>query len=84
MTNRRFPLLIRWLFSFALIALTYNPTDWNFVRWASANYETHLSVVVLLALILFILYIIFLRATLNSIGAAGMVLILAVIWVIVT
>ena len=36
--------LIRWLFAFVLLAATYNPTQWNFVRWAMANYTDMLSV----------------------------------------
>lgn len=74
-----FGLFARWLFAFALFALTYNPTQWNFVRWALENYEAHLSVAVLMGLILTIGYIIYLRATLRSIGAFGMFLVLAVV-----
>jgi len=71
--------LIRWVFAFALLAATYNPTDWNYVRWSMANYETSLSLTVLFGLILLIGYIIYLRATLRSIGIFGMILILAVV-----
>ena len=76
----------RWLFAFVLIAATFNPTELNYVRWAMANYSDNLSIAVLLGLILLISYIIYLRATLRSIGAFGMFLILAVvgalIWVL--
>ena len=74
-----FGLFARWLFAFARLALAYNPTQWNFVRWALENYEAHLSVAVLMGLILTIGYIIYLRATLRSIGAFGMFLVLAVV-----
>ena len=74
-----FGLFARWLFAFALLALTYNPTQWNFARWALENYEAHLSGAVLMGLILTIGYIIYLRATLRSIGAFGMFLVLAVV-----
>jgi hypothetical protein len=30
-------ILLRWLGAFVLLALTYNPTEWNFTRWAEAN-----------------------------------------------
>jgi len=76
-------LLIRWIFAVVLVTATYNPTQWNFVRWAAANYETRLSLVALFALILFVAYIIFFRATLRSIGPFGMLLVLALIGVIV-
>lgn len=78
--------LIRWAFTFLLLAATYNPTQWNFVRWAIGNYQNMLSVTVLVGLILAIGYIIFLRATLRSIGMFGMLLVLAVagtlLWVL--
>lgn len=75
--------LIRWVFAFVLLAATYNPTEWNFVRWSMANYETSLSITVLFALILLVGYIIYLRATLRSIGIFGMVLVLAVVGTLV-
>lgn len=71
--------VIRWIFAFVLLTATYNPTDWNYVRWSMANADSNLSVTVLLGLILFVGYIIYLRATLRSIGIFGMILILAVV-----
>jgi Na+/glutamate symporter len=62
-----------------LLVATYNPTEWNYVRWSMANYETSLSLTVLFGLILLVGYIIYLRATLRSIGVFGMILILAVV-----
>ena len=78
--------IIRWVFAFVLLAATYNPTAWNYVRWSMVNYTEMLSVVVLAGLVLLIGYIIYLRATLRSIGVFGMLLVLAVagtlIWVL--
>ena len=71
--------IIRWVFAFVLLALTYNPTQWNFVRWSMTNYEAQLPLTVLFGLILLVGYIIYLRATLRSIGMFGMLLILAVV-----
>ena len=71
--------VIRWVFAFVLLAATYNPTEWNYVRWSMTNADTNLSMAVLLGLILGVGYIIYLRATLRSIGIFGMVLILAVV-----
>ncbi len=77
---------IRWAFAFALLALTYNPTRWNYAVWAQSNFESMLSVTVFLGLLLLIGYIIYLRASLRSIGIFGMLLVLAVfgtlIWVL--
>ena len=71
--------LLRWLFAFLLLAATYNPTDWNFVSWATDGNHREWSVVVLSGLVLAVGYIIYLRATFRSIGLAGMVLVLAVV-----
>ena len=60
--------LLRWLFAFVLVAVTYNPTDYNFVRWAATEGQNQLSVTVLAGLVLLVGYIIYLRATLRSIG----------------
>lgn len=70
---------LRWVFAFVLLAVTYNPTDWNYVRWTLANYENHLSLAVLLGLILLIGYIVYARATIRSIGGFGMLLVVAVV-----
>ena len=78
--------VIRWVFAFGLLAATFNPTQWNYVRWAQAEYDAQLPLVVLLGLILLVGYIIYLRATLRSIGGFGMALVLAIvaalIWVL--
>ena len=70
--------VLRWLFAFLLLAATYNPTDWNFIRWV-------MSVAVLGSLLLIVGYIIYLRATMRSIGPIGMLLVLglvgALLWV---
>ena len=71
--------VISWIFAFVLLAATYNPTQWNYVHWSMTNYETSLSITVLFGLILLIGYIIYLRATLRSIGFFGLLLILAVV-----
>lgn len=71
--------VIRWIFAFVLLAATYNPTQWNYVRWATENADSNLSLTVLFGLILFVGYIIYLRATLRSIGIFGMILVLAVV-----
>ena len=78
--------LLRWAFAFILLAATYNPTDWNLVSWSMANYRAQIPLTILATLVLLVGYIIYVRATLRSIGLFGMVLILAVagtlIWVL--
>lgn len=80
-------ILWRWLFAFVLISATYNPTPWNFTQFAVTNFEQELPSIVLSGLLLFIGYILFLRATLRSIGGFGMLMIFAVVaalsWVMI-
>lgn len=79
--------VIRWLAAFVLLALTFNPTDLNFVRWAQDAWNTQTPFVVLAGLVLLTGYIIYLRATFRSIGAFGMGLIAAIfaalVWVLI-
>ncbi|CUH67733.1 hypothetical protein TG4357_03178 [Thalassovita gelatinovora] len=72
-------LLLRWVVVFILLTATFNPTEWNYTAWAMKNYNEQLPMAVLLGLLLTIGYIVYLRATLRSIGGFGMFLILAVI-----
>jgi len=69
----------RWAFAFILLAATYNPTEWNYSRWATDFYETQTPMVVFFGLLLFIGYIIYFRATLRSIGGFGMLLVAALV-----
>lgn len=77
---------IRWAFAFVLLAATYNPTGWNLTRWGMENWETQMPLTLFLGLLLLVGYIIYLRATLRSIGLFGMVLILLIaatfLWVL--
>lgn len=79
--------ILRWACAFLLLALTFNPTRYNYIAWVRDYGETNLSLAVLFGLLLFVGYIIYLRATLRSIGAFGMLLIIALvgagIWVLV-
>ncbi|WP_420568102.1 DUF6524 family protein [Thalassovita sp.] len=70
---------LRWLAAFILLALTYNPSGFNYAKWASLSYSSQLPMVVLLGLLLLVGYIVYLRATLRSIGAFGMFLVMAII-----
>ena len=71
--------VLRWLFAFLLLAATYNPTQWNYSTWVMQNGQENLSVAVLCGLLLIIGYIIYLRATMRSIGVIGMALVLALV-----
>ena len=77
---------LRWLAAFVLLALTFNPTDFNYIRWATENSNSQLPLVILFGLLLFIGYVIYLRATFRSIGVFGILLVAgvfgALIWVL--
>lgn len=78
--------LIRWVSAFVLLTLTFNPTEMNYVRWATTNWQDQMPIAVLGGLVLMVAYVLFLTAVLRGIGRTGVVLILAVlaalIWVL--
>lgn len=78
--------LLRWLGAFILLAATFNPTEWNYVKWSIANGNTQLPLTLFLGLVLLIGFIIYVLATLRSIGAFGMLLVAALfgsgLWVL--
>jgi len=78
--------LLRWLFAFLLIAATFNPTKYNYIRFARDNLDAQLPLIVLAGLVLLVGYVIYLRATLRSIGSFGIILVSAlvgaVVWVL--
>lgn len=80
-------ILLRWLGAFLLLAATFNPTPYNYVRWSQANWQTQMPLTVLLGLLLAVGYIIYVGATFRSLGAFGMIVIAAlfgaVIWVLI-
>lgn len=71
--------LLRWLMAFLLLAATFNPTRWNYIRWTQENFSDQMPMAVLLGLLLLVGYIIYLRATVRSIGVFGMGLVLAIV-----
>lgn len=79
--------LFRWLAALVLLAATWNPTGYSYVGWAMAQYPAELPLIVLFGLVLAVGYIIYLRATLRSIGPFGMLLVAAVfaalVWVLI-
>ena len=78
--------LTRWLAAFGLLAATYNPTEWSYIRWAVKKWNEQLPLAVLIGLVLLVAYVLFLTAVLRGIGTLGVFLIAAVlaalIWVL--
>jgi len=77
--GRKMGFVLRWICAFGLLTATFNPTEYNYATWVRDFGRENLSVAVLLGLLLMIGYIIYLRATLRSIGGFGMMLVLAVV-----
>ena len=75
--NMRF--FLRWLCAFGLLAVTFNPTKFNYLAWVRDYGHMNKSLAVLLGLVLLVGYIIYLRATLRSIGVFGMLLVMALV-----
>jgi hypothetical protein len=70
---------IRWFFAVLLLAATYNPSFTNYATWVRENLATEPALAALFGLLLVAGYLIFLRATLSSIGIVGIILILAIL-----
>ncbi len=71
--------LARWILAFGLLTASYNPTRWNYWLWSRENFSAETPMVVLGGLLLLTGYIIYLRATLRSIGLIGMGLVAAIV-----
>ena len=80
-------ILLRWLGAFLLLAATFNPTRWNYVHWVRGNWADQMPLAVFLGLLLAVGYLVYIVATLRSIGAFGVVLIAAIfgagLWVLI-
>jgi hypothetical protein len=76
----------RFVIAFLLVCLTWNPTRYNYVEWARANWSGLMPLVVFTGLVLLTAWIFFGRATARSLGVLGIILSLAlagtVIWIL--
>lgn len=68
---------VRWLFALALVLGTYNPSAYSFIGWILSENFSIGPVPVVLGVVLLIAWIIYLRATFNSLGWLGVILGLA-------
>ena len=57
--------LLRWLMAFVLLGATFNPTKWNYIRWAEVNFYDQMPLAVLMGLILLVGYIIYLLSLIH-------------------
>jgi Family of unknown function (DUF6524) len=79
-------ILLRWLGAFLLLAAIFNPTAWNYVTWARESWETQTPLIVFCGLILTVIAMVYLVATMRSIGILGALVIAAIfaagLWVL--
>lgn len=79
-------ILLRWLGAFFLLAAIFNPTRWNYVTWARGSWADQMPLIVFSGLILAVLAMVYLVATLRSIGILGAIVIAAIfgagLWVL--
>jgi hypothetical protein len=79
-------ILLRSLGAFILIAAIFNPTKWNYVTWVRENWDDQMPLAVFFGLILAVAAMVYVVATLRSIGATGVILIAAIfgagLWVL--
>ncbi len=78
---------LRIFFASILVMATYNPTPWSYYDWVIYSFEQFDALVVLAGVILLIGWSIYIRATLRSLGAFGLILAFAffgaLLWLII-
>ena len=65
---------LRFLFALLLVLLTYNPSGYSYFHWLHQNLHTLTPYIALAGLALVIGWVIYLKATLNSLGLIGILL----------
>ena len=78
---------LRIFFATILVMATYNPTAWSYYDWVVYSFEKFDVLVVLAGVVLLIGWVIYIRATLRSLGGLGLFLALAffgtLLWLII-
>ncbi|MGH1485755.1 MAG: DUF6524 family protein [Cellvibrionaceae bacterium] len=70
-------LLVRFIVAVTLVFATFNPSGYSYYHWMINRGDTSLPLLVLAGVALLIGWVIFLRATLRSLGPIGIVLAIA-------
>ena len=66
--------LLRWIVALAAVLATFNPTPWSYYRWVVEGGQEQMALKALAGVCLLILFVIYLRATLRSLGVLGLLL----------
>jgi hypothetical protein len=76
----------RFLFALALVLFTWNPTRYNYIDWALAQFSNQMPIVVFVGLALAIGWIFYVRSMARSLGTLGIILAVGlaatVLWVL--
>ncbi|MEM9102190.1 MAG: DUF6524 family protein [Pseudomonadota bacterium] len=79
--------LLRLLFSLLLVGFTFNPSEYSYYHWFISTFKSFTPLLALAGITLLIGWVIFIRATLRSLGAVGLALATAffgcLIWLLV-
>ena len=67
-------LLLRFVMALALVLFTFNPTGYSYVHWLATDFPTITPAKVVAGVALLVAWIVFVRATLASIGVLGVVM----------
>lgn len=77
----------RFLFALALVCLTWNPTRYNYVEWALAQWSNQGPLVAFAGVVMLMGWIFFLRTSARSLGILGIVLCtglaVVVLWILI-
>ena len=67
-------IMLRFLFALILVLSTYNPTNYSYLAWALRELPAIGPLLILAGIVLVIGWVIFIRATLRSLGPLGLIL----------
>jgi len=79
--------LLRFLFALLLVMLTYNPSEYSYFHWFKESFSNFSPLLGLAGISLIIGWVIYLRATLRSLGLIGLILaglfFAAILWLLI-
>ena len=78
---------LRFMFAFIIVFATYNPEGYSFYHWGIQDFFPIAPTKIVVALLLLIGWVIYIRATMRSLGGVGLILTAglcaAVLWMLV-
>jgi len=78
---------LRFLFALLVVFLTYNPEGYSYFDWGIKNFLPLSPIKVIAGLVLLIGWVVFIRATLRSLGTVGLILVsslcAAILWFVI-